>query len=97
MTIYNQLNDLFATWLNQDYDLIADSIEGVLAEYIKGNDLQTIIALRADIACFIAENAGRLDDAFEAAYGFDFSPKLWGHNTESFLTLADAILSKACT
>jgi hypothetical protein len=96
MTTYNQLNDLFATWLNQDYDLIADSIEGVLAEYVKGNDLKTIIDLRADIASFMAQNKERLDQAFEEAYGFDFDPKLWGHSAKSVLMLVDAILLQAC-
>lgn len=51
------------------------------AEHVQG--------LRADIANFLRDHQGTLEQAFEAAYGFDFGPEPWGLAAVSFLKTLD--------
>jgi hypothetical protein len=82
---YPALSDLFGAYLNQDYDLTAATLEGVLRHFVAVSPDETVVALRADATRFLQEDVARLDAEFERRYGFDFDPQLWGHTAKSFL------------
>jgi hypothetical protein len=79
------LSHFFGAYMNQDYDLTADSLEGVLACYVQENPDAVVAGLRADAARFLQEKAANLDGEFREQYGFDFDPASWGYTTKSFL------------
>jgi hypothetical protein len=86
---YPHLDTLIKGYLNQDYAQYADTVEGVVEAYIKQVDNKYTQRVRTDITRFLHDHQGRLEQAFEAAYGFDFSPALWGMTAESFLKKLD--------
>lgn len=86
---YPHLDVLIKAYLNQDYSYYADTLEGVIDAYKDDAAPEQIQGLRADIARFLADHPDTLDAAFEAAYGFDFGPELWGLTAESFLRKLD--------
>jgi hypothetical protein len=92
---YPQLDTLIKGYLNQDYAYYADTIEGVVDAYLKQVDPKYAQRVRVDVARFLHDHQGKLDDAFEAAYGFDFGPELWGLTAETFLKQLDRQLQGA--
>ena len=92
---YPHLDTLIRGYLNQDYAHYADTIEGVVDAYLKQVERRYAERVRIDIARFLHDHQGRLDEAFEAAYGFDISPGLWGLTAESFLKNLDRQLQGA--
>lgn len=86
---YAHLDTLIKGYLNQDYAYYADTIEGVVDAYRRDASAEHVQGLRTDIANFLRDHQGTLDQAFEAAYGFDFGPELWGLTAESFLKNLD--------
>ena len=86
---YPHLDTLIKAYLNQDYSYYADTLEGVIDAYKDDAAPEQVQGLRADIARFLADHPATLDAAFEAAYGFDFGPELWGLTAESFLKKLD--------
>jgi hypothetical protein len=83
------LDTLIKGYLNQDYAYYADTIEGVVEAYLKQVEPKYAQRVRVDIARFLHDHQGKLDEAFEAAYGFDFNPELWGLTAETFLKQLD--------
>lgn len=92
---YPHLDTLIKAYLNQDYSYYADTLEGVIEAYKDDAAPEQIQGLRADVARFLADHPATLDAAFEAAYGFDFGPELWGLTTEGFLKKLDGQLQGA--
>jgi hypothetical protein len=86
---YPHLDTLIKGYLNQDYAYYAETIEGVVDAYLKQVEPKYAQRVRVDIARFLHDHQGKLDEAFEAAYGFDFSPELWGLTAETFLKQLD--------
>jgi hypothetical protein len=82
---YPTLYQFFGAYLNQDADLIADTIGGVLANFVEENSDETVALLRGEAAQFLREHEADLDHAFDRLYGFGFSPALAGYSTKSFL------------
>jgi len=75
--------------LNQDYSYYADTLEGVIEAYKSDEGAEQVQGLRSDIARFLTAHSATLDVTFEAAYGFDCGPELWGPTAESFLKKLD--------
>lgn len=88
------LRKLMGAYLNQDFDLIADSIEGVIQYYRRCSSVAEVEGLMADIRGFLEAHPEDADAAFEAAYGFDFDPRLWGHSAKSFLETISGLLGQ---
>lgn len=82
---YPALSDLFGAYLNQDYDLTANTLQGVLSHFVEVSPDEAVVTLRADATRFLQQNAAHLADEFDRRYGFDFDPELWGHTAKSFL------------
>lgn len=82
---YPGLSHFFGAYLNQDDDLTADTLDGVLNYFVQENPEPVLTRLRSDAARFLQEEAADLDGEFERRYGFDFNPPAWGHTTKSFL------------
>lgn len=93
MAAYPQLDTLIQAYFNQDAGYIADSFEGLVADYVGSHRREDCAALRRDIAGFTAAHAADLDAAFEATYGFDVDPVLWGYDdAAAFLRAVVALL-----
>ncbi len=81
---YPQLDHLIGAYLNQDYEISGDTIDEVVACYAKDRTPSDHQVLLDDIERFSHEHEHDLDEAFVAAYGFDFDPALWGLTTAAF-------------
>jgi len=92
MDHYPRLAALIGAYFNQDAAYIADSFEGLVADYRRSSHAGDRAALRRDIAAFLADHAGDLDAAFDAAFGFDVDPATWGHDAASFLRSLDEMV-----
>ncbi len=93
MNDYPYLYKIMGAYFNQDYYLIADTIEELVADFIKTNSPENVVGLRTDIARFINNHKDNIEEYFEQCYGADFDPKLWDHTAESFLKQVDLFLS----
>ena len=82
---FPRLDHLIKAYFHQDYDLIADDIEGLMSDFITTSRPAERDAVRSDIERYLLAHHHDLDQAFRSAYGFDVDPQLWGHSTESFL------------
>lgn len=92
---YPALGNLMGAYLNQDYDMYADTVEGVIDCFLKDSNRAEKVTLREDIARFLRDERGDLDAAFAKAYGFEFDPKLWGLTAETFLRQLDVQVAAA--
>lgn len=87
---YPHLENMIGAYLNQDYAYHASTLEGVIDACKNGEEAEYVRCLRADIARFLRDHAGAtLEQEFEAAFGADFDPKLFGLTAESFLKKLD--------
>jgi hypothetical protein len=85
---------LIGAYFNQDSFLVADTVEGIVADYMDGHRPEKQAALRREIAAFMAEHASHLDAVFEEKYGYDVDPKLWDcADAADFLRTVDAVLA----
>lgn len=87
---YPQLSNLIGAYLNQDYSIYADTLEGVIDCFLTDSRRDEQVALRTEIARFLRDEQAALADTFMRAYGMDFDPALWGLTTETFLRQLDA-------
>ena len=83
------LSNLIGGYLNQDYDIFADSLDGVVDYYLKDGTTISNNALRLEIADFLEKHGAKLDATFASIYGFDFDPSLWDFTAEEFLKWLD--------
>ena len=90
---HKSLDHLIKTYFNQDYDLIADTTEGLIADFLATSHPRTINSVRADIRSFLRKPADSIEAEFHKQYGFDFEPRLWGLTAEEFLRKIDSLLS----
>jgi hypothetical protein len=81
---YSELDQLFGVYLSQDYAYWGDTLEAVLASYMRDSPVADQQILLGDIERFRALHPDDLDAAFSSAYGYDFDPALWDHTTASF-------------
>jgi hypothetical protein len=73
---YPELDQLFETYFNQDFDLW-------------GNTICDQLINEADR--FMQEHPDDLDEALLARYGNDFDPAPWGHTARSFFELVQRL------
>lgn len=92
---YPALGNLIGAYLNQDYSIYADTVEGVIDCFLNDSNRAEKVALREDIARFLRNERRDLDATFARMYGFDFDPQLWGLTAETFLRQLDAQLAAA--
>jgi CdiI immunity protein len=83
---FAHLDNLIKAYFHQDYDLIADDIEGLMSDFVQTSPRAEREAVRSDIEQYLITHRDDLDQAFRSAYGFDVDPQLWGLSTEGFLT-----------
>jgi hypothetical protein len=92
---YPNLDLLFGGYLNQDSELWGDTIEKIVTCYKNGINPDMRQAVLLEIDDFRRTYVDDLDAAFEAAYGYDFGPELWGYTTTaSFLDDLKKLLQK---
>jgi hypothetical protein len=81
---YPELDQLFSVYLSQDYAYWGDTVEAVMASYMRDSTVENHQALLNDIERFMHSHQDDLDAAFDAAYGDGVGPELCGHTTASF-------------
>lgn len=86
------LDELMGAYFHQDYMLIAETIEGLIEDYLKSAPAAEVAGVRQDIDRLRREHADDLDEEFLRRYGFGFDPKLWDLTAEAFLSKLDALL-----
>lgn len=84
-TIFPHLEDLIKTYFHQDYDLIAEDLEGLMHHYVSTTPQANRDAVRADIERYLSAHAKGLDATFRREYAYDVDPETWGYSTEAFL------------
>lgn len=94
MKDYPYLYKLMGAYFNQDYYLIADTLDGIVDDFLRTTSTENINGLRSDIVKFLQENQDDVEAAFEKAYGADFDPKLWDHTADSFLRRVHFLLGR---
>ena len=85
---------MFGAYLNQDYELSGATLEEVIQSYKDDSGPEELNQLLSEIDRFRAAHVDGLDEAFLGLYGFDFDPRLWGHDTSSFLSLLAALAGR---
>jgi hypothetical protein len=81
---YPEFLTLFGGYLGQDYYLWGNTIDEILARYKEDSSQEDIRALLEEVKRFTNEHPSDLEEAFEEAYGFHFSPKLWDCTAATF-------------
>jgi CdiI immunity protein len=89
---YPELDQFIGIYLGQDHGYFADSIEQLVACYKEESSAADHQVMLDEIARFVAAHPTDLDAAFDAAFGADFDPKLWGHTVASFLVELERLL-----
>ncbi|WP_147195019.1 contact-dependent growth inhibition system immunity protein [Pantoea sp. MBD-2R] len=82
------LDSLIAVYFGQDYDMFGsgESVDAQIDAWIAETPDAFRHGLIGDIDQFYRE-CDNLEEDFEARYGFDFSPELWGTTPTDFLRL----------
>ena len=78
---------------HQDFDLIADTIEGLVADFKDTNTSEEIENVREDIARFLNQSDSDIESVFKESYGYDFEPAIWDLTVKMFLQKLDKLLS----
>jgi hypothetical protein len=91
---YPDLENLIGAYLHQDYAYYADTIEGVIEAYKEDATAEQVQRVRVDIANFLQDHQGKLDQAFDAVLDVDFNPRLWDLTVETFLKNLDRQLQE---
>jgi hypothetical protein len=63
---YPELAQLLGAYLNQDYDLRGPALEDAVLAFLDDAAPDHVVATRADIARFLADNAADVDGALDA-------------------------------
>ncbi|APA87261.1 hypothetical protein BJG93_17130 [Paraburkholderia sprentiae WSM5005] len=93
-TRYPKMYQLFGAYLNEDSDIWGDTIPEIIACYKRDCPRESHLEMVHEINSFMSEHPQDLDTAFKKDYGQDFSPKLWGYTTASFLDELKRLLSE---
>ena len=65
-TEFPELGYLFGCYLNEDYVIHGGGLGGAVRALMRAERPETVLALRAEIARFLAENQGQEDAALDA-------------------------------
>jgi hypothetical protein len=91
---FPHLDHLIKSYFHQDYDLIADDIEGLIEDFNNTTPRADRDATRIDIERYLEAHNKTLEQDFRRVYGFDVDPALWGLSTEAFLTKLSGLIAK---
>ncbi|BBA34122.1 uncharacterized protein sS8_2170 [Methylocaldum marinum] len=91
MSSFPHLDSFIHIYFGQDFDLIADNMEDLVADFARSSSPDDIRALRADIARFFQQ--ADVESAFKQVYENDIDPHAWHHTADSFLRRVDFLLS----
>ncbi|MCA9365249.1 MAG: hypothetical protein KC736_05130 [Candidatus Moranbacteria bacterium] len=50
---FARLNSLIESYFHQDYDLIADTVEGLMEDFMETHTPEEIVATQKDVSCFL--------------------------------------------
>ncbi|NML34089.1 hypothetical protein HHL14_25075 [Paraburkholderia sp. G-4-1-8] len=92
-TRYPYMYQLFGAYLNEDSDIWGDTLPEIIACYKRDCPRENQLGIIDEANSFINEHPNDLDSAFKKDYGRNFSPKLWGYTTASFLEELKRLLS----
>jgi hypothetical protein len=84
-TNFPHMDDLIKTYFHQDYDLIANDIEGLMHHYVTTTSQAQRDVVRTEIAQYLSVRTNDLDEKFKNEYEYDVAPEAWGYSTEDFL------------
>ena len=89
-----KLDALMHSHFHQDFNLIAETIEGLAADFKDTSTSEEIVNVREDIAIFLNLSDGEIESVFKESYGYDFDPVLWDLTAKSFLQRLNKLLSQ---
>ena len=89
-----KLDALMHSHFHQDFNLIAETIEGLVANFKDTSTSEEIVNVREDIAKFLNLSDGEIESVFKESYGYDFDPALWGLTEKTFLQRLYKLLSR---
>ncbi len=90
---YPALSQLVMAYLNQDMDMMADSVPEAIAVFAKDASSEEHGALRRDMAAFKDAHKENVETVFHDLYWFDFEPKQIGQTVNEFFAMVAAILT----
>src|SRR5689334_6581411 len=88
---YPYLWHLIGGWFHQDFDIVGDTLEALIADYRSSATAHDIAGLRADIHRLIHFHGERLDTAFVELFGDVIEFAGWGLTTRQWLERIDAL------
>ena len=94
MSNFPKLDSLMHSHFHQDFDLIADTIKGLVADFKDTSTSEEIVNVREDIAKFLNLSDGEIESVFKESYGYDFDPALWDLTAKTFLQRLNKLLSQ---
>ncbi|MGO4765483.1 contact-dependent growth inhibition system immunity protein [Cupriavidus sp. 2KB_3] len=86
---YPELWQLIGAYFNQDFDMVGNSIEDLIAVYISESDPATRKRVIQDIERFMAENRGAIEEAYRREFGEEID---WGISHEAFLRKVEHLI-----
>ena len=82
---YKALRALLSGWFHQDFDLVGDSIEDVIAEYKRVTPMAEIQLVVSEIDTFISAFEDRIDGAFLSEFDLEIDPTAFAASVRDFL------------
>lgn len=95
MPAYPHFNAFFGGWFHQDYHYEGDSVEEIVAAFRRSATLNDLRMVRHDIAAFLRDHDGSIDEAFEREFQPDVDPRAFSGTTRAFLEAIDQALATA--
>lgn len=93
-TSYPYLAHLLGGWFHQDFDVVGDTLEAIMADYRQSAGPHGIAGLHADIHRLIQFHGERLDAAFVELFGTVVEFEGWGLSARQWLERIDQLLEE---
>ena len=71
---YPHLDAFLGGWFHQDFDLVGDTLEEIVAAYRESAGVDEAEAVRSDIAAFLLDSAGAVEDDLGRVFVLDIDP-----------------------
>jgi hypothetical protein len=82
---YKHLASFLAGWFHQDFDLVGESIEEIVAAYKKSASLGSIMNVRSDIDRLLNRLGDSIEIEFDKLFVLEIEPTGFSPTVESFL------------
>jgi hypothetical protein len=92
---YPSLTHLIQAYLHQDYDVVHGDETAAVRAFADHEAPEAVAGLAADVDRFERENAGRLREAFLAAYRDDLDPGANDADVREFLGMIRGVVEDA--